>query len=144
MKRLFVTGDLTSFANRGQRVIPQIIDAAPITLALGARSRRALGRRGAGSRRGRRGIPRCFARQRVDGACTLIPVCRCRSSGSARVMNLLSQSRLHDTHHCSSWVPSLGYKPLSRWLRALVQDAHHPVVHPGGALYRDLCQGSAR
>src|SRR5690349_8339493 len=32
MKRLFVTGDLTSFVNRGQRVIPQILDAAPITL----------------------------------------------------------------------------------------------------------------
>ena len=34
MQRLLITGDLTSFVNRGQRVIPQIIEATPITLSL--------------------------------------------------------------------------------------------------------------
>src|SRR5882724_8443630 len=32
MQRLFVTRDLTSFVNRGQQVIPEVLDAAPITL----------------------------------------------------------------------------------------------------------------
>jgi peptide/nickel transport system permease protein len=39
------------------------------------------------------------------------------------VMNLITQSRLHDTA-LFSWVPSLGYKPLSRdpllWFKGLV------------------------
>ena len=121
MKRLFVTGDLTSFANRGQRVIPQIIDAAPITLALVLRRRRALGRRGAGSRRGRRGVPRYFARQSVDGA----RAHRCVDAGLLvrRGYEPALQSRLHDTI-LFSWVPSLGYKPLSDgfapWFKTLV------------------------
>ncbi len=34
MKRLFVTGDLTSFVNRGQKVIPSILQAVPVTLSL--------------------------------------------------------------------------------------------------------------
>src|SRR5260370_26910252 len=34
MKRLFVTGDLVSYVNRGQYVIPEVLDAAPITLSL--------------------------------------------------------------------------------------------------------------
>src|SRR5690348_7822557 len=32
MKRLFVTRDLTSFVNRGQLIIPQIVQATPVTL----------------------------------------------------------------------------------------------------------------
>ena len=34
MKRLFVTHDITSFVNRGYRVIPAVMQAAPITLSL--------------------------------------------------------------------------------------------------------------
>ena len=34
MKKLFITRDLTSFVNRGAEVIPQIADAAPVTLSL--------------------------------------------------------------------------------------------------------------
>jgi peptide/nickel transport system permease protein len=34
MKRLFVTGDLTSFQNRGQKVLPQLVQAMPVTLSL--------------------------------------------------------------------------------------------------------------
>ena len=34
MKKLFVTRDLTSFVNRGAEVIPQIVEAAPVTLSL--------------------------------------------------------------------------------------------------------------
>ena len=34
MKKLFITRDLTSFVNRGAKVIPQIVDAAPVTFSL--------------------------------------------------------------------------------------------------------------
>src|SRR4051794_19550688 len=34
MKHLFISRDLTSFVNRGAKVIPQIVDAVPITLSL--------------------------------------------------------------------------------------------------------------
>ncbi len=34
MKKLFVTRDLTSFVNRGAKVIPQVVEAAPVTLSL--------------------------------------------------------------------------------------------------------------
>lgn len=36
MTRLFVTRDLTSFVNRGQEVVPAVLDAAPVTLLLTA------------------------------------------------------------------------------------------------------------
>src|SRR6185295_11888411 len=34
MKRLFITGDLTSFVNRGWKVIPAVLDTVPVTLSL--------------------------------------------------------------------------------------------------------------
>ncbi len=34
MTRLFVTGDLTSFVNTGQKVVPAVLHAAPVTLLL--------------------------------------------------------------------------------------------------------------
>src|SRR6266404_5433483 len=34
MKKLFVTRDLTSFVNRGAKVIPEVTQAAPVTLSL--------------------------------------------------------------------------------------------------------------
>src|SRR5215469_3904201 len=34
MRRLFITQDLTSFVNRGQLVVPEVFEAAPITLSL--------------------------------------------------------------------------------------------------------------
>src|SRR3979409_1209787 len=34
MKKLFITRDLTSYVNRGAKVIPQVTQAAPVTLSL--------------------------------------------------------------------------------------------------------------
>src|SRR5215467_14854726 len=34
MKKLFITRDLTSYVNRGARVVPQVTAAAPVTLSL--------------------------------------------------------------------------------------------------------------
>ncbi|WP_131195523.1 ABC transporter permease [Lichenihabitans psoromatis] len=121
MKRLFITGDLTSFVNRGQKVIPSIMHAVPVTMSL------------------------------LIGAAIiwvvfsiLIGVLAAVTRGSAldkglmilgligismpvfwvgEVANLITQSRYHDTW-LFSWVPALGYVPLVDdpvgWFKALV------------------------
>jgi peptide/nickel transport system permease protein len=121
MKRLFITQDLTSFVNRGWKVIPAVMDVVPVTLSL------------------------------VIGAAflwvvggVLIGVVAAATRGSVldrtlmmlgligvsmpvywlgEVMNLITQSRMHDSW-LFAWVPPLGYKPLSSdpvgWFLTLV------------------------
>jgi peptide/nickel transport system permease protein len=109
MGKIFVSGDLTSFVNRGWKVVPAVLDTIPVTLSL------------------------------VGGAAVLwvvfgvgIGVLAAATRGSwidrllmslglvgismpvywlGEVMNLITQSRYHDTW-LFSWVPPLGYKPL--------------------------------
>ncbi len=110
MKKIFVTGDLTSFVNRGWKVVPAVFEAIPVTLSL------------------------------VIGAAVLwvvfgiiIGTVAAATRGSwldkflmvlglvgismpvywlGEVMNLVTQSRYHDTW-MFSWVPPLGYKNIS-------------------------------
>ncbi|MBN9074209.1 MAG: ABC transporter permease [Rhizobiales bacterium] len=110
MKKIFITGDLTSFVNRGWKVVPAVLDSIPVTLSL------------------------------VTGAAVLwvvfsiiigIAAAATRDSWLDKllmalgllgismpvywlgeVMNLFSQSRYHDTW-LFSWVPPLGYKNFS-------------------------------
>ena len=110
MKKIFITGDLTSFVNRGWKVVPAVMDTIPVTLSL------------------------------VIGAAVLwvvfgmlIGIVAAATRGSwldkllmilgligismpvfwlGEVMNLVTQSRYHDTW-MFSWVPPLGYKNLS-------------------------------
>ncbi len=121
MEKLFISQDLTSFVNRGWKVVPAVLDTIPVTLSL------------------------------VIGAAViwvvfaiLIGVVAAATRGSVldrglmvigligismpvywlgEVMNLLSQSRYHDTW-VFSWVPPLGYKPLfedpAGWFLTLV------------------------
>ena len=121
MKRIFITGDLTSFVNRGWKVVPAVIDTIPVTLSL------------------------------VIGAAVLwvvfavlIGVVAAATRGRwpdkllmvlgligismpvfwlGSVMNLITQSRLKDTW-MFSWVPPLGYINLTDdpkgWFLALV------------------------
>jgi peptide/nickel transport system permease protein len=121
MKRIFITGDLTSFVNRGWKVVPAVLDTVPVTLSL------------------------------VIGAAILwvifgmlIGIVAAATRGSwldkllmilgligismpvfwlGEVMNLVSQSRFHDTL-MFSWVPPLGYKNLSEdpkgWFLTLI------------------------
>jgi peptide/nickel transport system permease protein len=121
MKRLFITGDLTSFVNRGQKVIPSILQAVPVTLSL------LLG-----------------AAVLWVAVSILIGIAAALTRGSfvdrvlmilglvgvsmpvfwvGEVANLITQSRYHDTW-LFSWVPALGYVPLTedpwRWFKALV------------------------
>jgi peptide/nickel transport system permease protein len=121
MKKIFVTGDLTSFVNRGWKVVPAVLDTVPVTLSL------------------------------VIGAAILwvvfgllIGLAAAATRGSwldkllmilgligismpvywlGEVMNLVTQSRFHDTW-MFAWVPPLGYKNLTSdpkgWVLTLV------------------------
>jgi peptide/nickel transport system permease protein len=110
MKKIFITGDLTSFVNRGWKVVPAVLDTIPVTLSL------------------------------VIGAAVLwvvfgmlIGIVAAATRGSwldkllmvlgligismpvywlGEMMNLITQSRYHDTW-MFSWVPPLGYKNLT-------------------------------
>ena len=121
MKRLFVSRDLTSFVNRGQRVIPQVLDAVPATLSLvfGAAILWLAGGLFVG-------LVAAAARDTViDRGLMLLALIGVSMPvfWLGAVMNLLSQSRYHDTW-LFSWVPGLGYVPLTEdpvgWFKALV------------------------
>lgn len=121
MERMFVTRDLTSFANRGQQIIPAVAAAAPATLSLvtGGAVLWMLG--GALS-----GIMAAAWRGRwpdkllmgISMMAVAMPV-----FWVGELVNLVTQSRLHDTW-AFSWVPALGYTPLSQdpwlWFKSMI------------------------
>jgi peptide/nickel transport system permease protein len=121
MKKLFVTRDLTSFVNRGQEVIPEVMQAAPVTLSLVTGAAVIWMVLGVGI-----GLLSAATRgsvlDRVLMALGLIGISM-PVYWVGEIMNLLSQSRLHDTA-LFSWVPALGYHsfasdPLT-WFQGLV------------------------
>ncbi|MEO6879731.1 MAG: ABC transporter permease [Mycobacteriaceae bacterium] len=110
MKHLFIDRDLTSFVNRGVRVIPQIVAAVPVTLSLVLGAAViwmvvgvAMGTLAA-AWRGRAADPVIVL---VGVVGVSIPV-----YWLGEVVNLVTQSRLHDS--VFSWVPPLGYVPLTQ------------------------------
>ena len=109
MKKLFVTQDLTSFVNRGWKVIPAIMDAIPVTISLvaGAAVVWIVGALvvglAAAATKGR-------WLDRTLMVLSLIGI-SLPAFWLGAVVNLFTQSRLHDTIFFS-WVPPLGYKPL--------------------------------
>jgi peptide/nickel transport system permease protein len=121
MKRLFITGDLTSFVNRGWKVVPAVLQVAPVTLSLvtGAAILWVVG----GLLMGLvAAATRGSLLDRLLMALGLIGVSM-PVYWLGEVMNLITQSRLHDTW-LFSWVPPLGYKPLTEdpvaWFLTLV------------------------
>jgi peptide/nickel transport system permease protein len=121
MKRLFITRDLASFVNRGQKVIPEIVDATPVTLSLvlGAAVVWVAGGVGLGIAAA---LTRGTLTDRVLMLLGLIGISM-PVFWVGEVANLITQSRLHDTL-LFSWVPPLGYTPLSQdpwlWFKGLV------------------------
>ncbi len=109
MKKLFVTQDLTSFVNRGWKVIPAIMDAIPVTISLVAGAAvvwivgALLVGLAAAATKGR-------WLDRTLMVLSLIGI-SLPAFWLGAVVNLFTQSRLHDTIFFS-WVPPLGYKPL--------------------------------
>ena len=120
MKHLFVDRDLTSFVNRGAKVLPQVSAAVPVTfsLVLGAAVIWVLVSIAMGV---------AAARWRgtwVDPVIMMLGVVGVSLPvyWLGEVVNLITQSRLHDS--LFSWVPPLGYVPFSQsplgWLLCLV------------------------
>ncbi len=121
MKKLFISRDLTSFVNRGAKVIPQVTQAAPVTLSLVLGAALiwvvvsiVMGLLAAVFR----GTPLDTLIIVVGLIGISIPV-----FWLGEVVNLLSQSRLHDTFLIAG-VPPLGYTPLTQspfgWFKSLL------------------------
>ncbi len=121
MKKIFITRDLVSYSNQGQRVIPEIAAAAPATLSLvfGAAliwvvAAIAMGV-AAAVLKGTVFDPLLMIVALVGIS---IPV-----FWLGEVANLITQSRYHDTF-LFSWVPPLGYTPFTQdpalWFKGLV------------------------
>jgi peptide/nickel transport system permease protein len=121
MKKLFVTRDLVSYSNQGQKVVPEITAAAPATLSLvfGAAvlwvvMAIAMGLAAA-----------VLRNTLLDPLLMIIALIGISMPvfWLGEVANLITQSRYHDTF-LFSWVPPLGYVPFTHspigWLKALI------------------------
>jgi peptide/nickel transport system permease protein len=121
MKKLFITRDLTSYVNRGAKVIPQVTQAAPVTLSLvfGAAVIWVIASIGMGMLAG------VFRGRPIDTIVMVVGLIGISMPvfWLGEVVNLFTQSRLHDTF-AFSWVPPLGYIPFSQspfgWFKSLV------------------------
>jgi peptide/nickel transport system permease protein len=121
MKKLFITRDLTSFVNRGAKVIPQVTEAAPVTLSLvlGAAVIWVVFSIGMGL------LAAVFRGSPVDAGIMIIGLIGISMPvfWLGEVVNLLTQSRFHDTF-LFSWVPPLGYTPFTQspfgWFKSLL------------------------
>ncbi len=121
MEKLFVTRDLTSFVDHGERVVPEVIHAAPVTLSLvlGAAVVWVLASIGMGT------LAAATRGSLLDRGLMILGLIGISMPvfWLGEVINLITQSRLHDTW-LFSWVPGLGYVPLTQdpagWFKALV------------------------
>ncbi len=117
MRRLFITRDLPSFVNRGQLVVPAVLRAAPVTLALAAGA--AVLWLLAGLLIGL--VAAAFEGSWIDRAVTLLGLLGVSVPvfWLGEVVNLLSQGALHETWF--AWVPPLGLpaRSLGEWLRGM-------------------------
>ena len=136
MKKLFITRDLTSFVNRGAKVIPQIT-AGGAGHAL-ARARRG-GDLGGGRASRWASLAAVFRGTPIDAGVMILGLIGISMPvfWLGEVVNLLTQSRFHDTF-LFSWVPPLGYIPFTQSPVGLVQGAAPPVAHAVDPLHRHL------
>ncbi|OUJ16393.1 ABC transporter permease [Acetobacter sp. DsW_063] len=121
MKKLFITRDLASYVDRGELVVPEIIEAAPVTLSLatGGAVIWVLASVTMGT------LAAAFRGTWIDRGLMIagligisIPV-----FWLGQVANLITQARYHDTW-LFSWVPGLGYVPFTEspvgWFKVLI------------------------
>jgi peptide/nickel transport system permease protein len=121
MEKLFITRDLASFANRGELVVPELAEATPITLSLviGA----AVVWLSVATLFGL--IAAAFKDKLLDRILMIASLIGVSMPvfWLGEVVNLVTQSRYHDTW-LFSWVPPLGYVPLSQdpwgWFKGLL------------------------
>jgi peptide/nickel transport system permease protein len=121
MKKLFITRDLTSYSNQGQKVVPEIVAATPVTLSL------VLGAAviwvvvsiimgvAAAVLRGTIFDPMLMVLALIGISMPVFWL--------GEMANLITQSRYHDTF-LFSWVPPLGYTAFTQdpfmWFKHLV------------------------
>jgi peptide/nickel transport system permease protein len=121
LQRLFITRDLASFQNRGQMVIPEVMEATPITLSLvfGAALLWIVGSIAIGV------VAAATKNSPFDRILMILGLIGISMPvyWLGEVVNLVTQSRMHDTW-LFSWVPALGYKPLTEgpweWFKTMV------------------------
>ena len=121
MKKLFVTRDLVSYSNQGQQVFPEIVAAAPATLSLvfGAALIWVVLAIAMG-------VAAAVLRGTIlDPLLMIIALIGISMPvfWLGEVANLITQHKLHGTP-LFSWVPPLGYTPLSQnpvlWFEGLI------------------------
>jgi peptide/nickel transport system permease protein len=121
MKKIFITRDLVSYSNQGQKIVPEIVQAAPATLSLvigGAIiwvvMAIAMGLAAA-----------VYKGTVIDPLLMILALIGISMPvfWVGEVANLITQSRWHDTV-LFHWVPPLGYTPLTQdpllWFKGLV------------------------
>jgi peptide/nickel transport system permease protein len=121
MKKIFVTRDLVSYSNQGQKVVPEIVQATPATLSLvfGAAViwvvvAIAMGMAAA-----------VFKGTLIDPILMILALIGISMPvfWVGELANLITQSRFHDTI-LFHWVPPLGYTPLTQdpgeWFKGLI------------------------
>jgi len=110
MDHLFVTRDLTSYVNIGDKVVPQIMQAAPVTLSLvlGAAIIWIVLGLGGGI------LATRFRGSVVDPIIMVVGIAAVSLPAYwvGEVVNLITQDRLHDS--VFFWVPPLGYVPFAQ------------------------------
>jgi peptide/nickel transport system permease protein len=121
MKDIFITRDLVSYSNQGQKVVPEIFAAAPATLSLvfGAAVIWVVMSIGLG-------IAAALLRGTlVDPLLMILALIGISMPvfWAGEVANLITQSRFHDTF-LFSWVPPLGYTSFTQspvgWFKGLL------------------------
>jgi peptide/nickel transport system permease protein len=121
MKRLFISRDLVSYGNQALRVVPAITSAAPVTfsLVLGAAVLWVVASIAMGI------LAVTFKGSILDPLLMILALIGISMPvfWLGEVANLITQDRLHDTF-LFSWVPPLGYTPLTanpwQWFLHLV------------------------
>lgn len=124
MDHLFLSRDLTSYVNHGQNVVAEVFHAAPVTLSLVSWA--ALFWVGGALVTGM--LAACFAGRWPDRLLSGLGILGLSVPvfWLGEMVNLLSQSRFHDTM-LFRWVPALGYIPpgisLTGWAKCLILPA---------------------
>ena len=141
MKKMFITRDLTSYSNQGQRVVPEIVAATPVTLSLvfGAAVIWVVAAIAMG-------IAAALLRGTIFDPLLMVLALIGISMPVfwlGEMANLVTQDRYHDTF-LFSWVPPLGYTSAHLGPGHVVQASGDPVAGAVGALHRLLRAGAAR
>ena len=121
MKKIFITRDLVSYSNQGQKIVPEIAQAAPATLSLviGAAVIWVVMSIAMGM------LAAVFRGTVIDPVLMILALIGISMPvfWVGEVANLITQSRWHDTF-LFHWVPPLGYTPFTQspldWFEGLI------------------------